>query len=71
MFSRCCVEFVTVDRLKESKFKDQVEHMTSVFDKSTKLRFQNPASPAFIRFGTVKDKDVTAGIRAGQIRIAG
>ena len=60
-----------VDKLKESKFADEVEHMTSVFDKSAKLSFRNPASPAFIRFGTSKDKDLTVGIRSGQMKIAG
>ena len=50
------------DKLKESKFKDEVEHMISVFDRSTKLSFRNPISPAFIRFGTSKDKDLTVGV---------
>ncbi|KAF8333699.1 hypothetical protein F5887DRAFT_1063656 [Amanita rubescens] len=65
MFSRCRISS------KKSKFKDEVEHMTNVFDKSAKLSFRNPASPAFIRFGTSKDKDLTVGIRSGQMKIAG
>ncbi|KAF8629982.1 hypothetical protein AX15_003171 [Amanita polypyramis BW_CC] len=59
------------EKLKASKFLDDVEHMTNIFDKSAKLSFRNPASPAFIRFGTSRDKDLTADIRSGQMKIAG
>ena len=44
MFSRRRVEFVIVDNKMKSK------RTTSVFDKSAKLSFINPAFPALIRF---------------------
>ena len=71
MLSRCHAELFPADKLRDSKFKDDVEHMTSIFDKSAKLSFRNPSAPAFIRFGTSKDKDLTVDIRSGQMKIAG
>jgi hypothetical protein len=65
------VEFFLADKLRYSKFKDEVEHMISIFDKSVKLSFRNPTIPAFIRFGTSKDRDLTVDIRSGQMKIAG
>lgn len=45
--------------------------MTSCFDKTTKLRFRNPDEPAYIKFGSVRDKDLAVGIRSGQLKISG
>jgi hypothetical protein len=45
--------------------------MTSIFDKSTKLRFRNPDEPSYIKFGGVRDKDPSVGIRSGQLKLLG
>ncbi|KAF8638104.1 hypothetical protein AX17_002444 [Amanita inopinata Kibby_2008] len=58
-------------KLHASKYRDDVEHMTNIFDKSAKLSFRNPTTPAFIRFGTSRDKDLTVDIRSGQMKIVG
>ncbi|KAK0196216.1 hypothetical protein F5146DRAFT_319918 [Armillaria mellea] len=61
------------DELSESKFKgeDDINQIASVFDKTTKLGFRSDSEPQFIRFGSARDKDLSVGIRNGQMRIAG
>ncbi|KAF8883230.1 hypothetical protein BD779DRAFT_1472549 [Infundibulicybe gibba] len=59
------------DLLEDSKYADVVDHITECFDKSTKLRFKGADEPAFIKFGTPKDRDVDLGIRSGQLRLKG
>ncbi|KAF8885943.1 hypothetical protein BD779DRAFT_1441940 [Infundibulicybe gibba] len=59
------------DLLDDSKYADVVDHITECFDKSTKLRFKGADDPAFIKFGTPKDRDVDLGIRSGQLRLKG
>ncbi len=62
-----------VDELAESKFKgeDDINQIAGVFDKTTKLGFRSDSEPQFIRFGSARDKDLSVGIRNGQMRIAG
>ncbi|RXW25730.1 hypothetical protein EST38_g170 [Candolleomyces aberdarensis] len=57
--------------LRNSKFVDDVPHISECFDKTTKLRFRNQSDPQYIRFGGVRDKDLTFGIRSGQLRLEG
>ncbi|KIK16840.1 hypothetical protein PISMIDRAFT_250101 [Pisolithus microcarpus 441] len=45
--------------------------MKNEFDKTTKLRFSNPNDPSFIRFGTVRDRDLEYNIRSGQLKLPG
>ena len=45
--------------------------MTNEFDKTTKLRFNNPTEPSYIRFGTVKDRDLAFNIKSGQLKLPG
>lgn len=61
------------DALAESKFKgeEDINQITSVFDKTTKLGFRNASEPQFIRFGSARDKDLAVGIRNGQMKLAG
>lgn len=44
-----------------------IEH----FDKAAKLRFRNPDEPSYVKFGGVKDRDATVGIRSGQLKLPG
>ncbi|KAF8058639.1 hypothetical protein FPV67DRAFT_511804 [Lyophyllum atratum] len=57
--------------LGDSKFADDVDHITRCFDKTTKLRFRNSAEPQFIKFGSARDKDLALGIRSGQLKLKG
>ncbi|EIW80673.1 hypothetical protein CONPUDRAFT_82796 [Coniophora puteana RWD-64-598 SS2] len=60
-------------KLQGSKFGDEsdVKEMTKIFDSTTKLRFSNPSEPAYIKFGTIRDKDQDFGIRSGQLKLPG
>ncbi|KAG1846557.1 hypothetical protein DFJ58DRAFT_747163 [Suillus subalutaceus] len=48
-----------------------VAQMADIFDKSTKLRFRKPDEPSYIKFGTIRDKDLKYDIRSGQLKLAG
>ncbi|KAG0708560.1 hypothetical protein DFH29DRAFT_423264 [Suillus ampliporus] len=50
---------------------EMIAQMTSIFDKSTKLRFRKPDEPSYIKFGTTRDKDTKYGIRSGQLKLVG
>lgn len=45
--------------------------MTETFDKTTKRSFRSVEEPAYIKFGTFRDKDIPFGIRSGQLKLAG
>ncbi|KAF8132032.1 hypothetical protein EV363DRAFT_1329667 [Boletus edulis] len=70
--TRRAQQLLTV-KLKGSKFgtPEDVAQMTSEFDKTTKLRFNNPAEPSYIRFGTMKDRDLAFNIKSGQLKLPG
>ncbi|EGN92781.1 hypothetical protein SERLA73DRAFT_116909 [Serpula lacrymans var. lacrymans S7.3] len=61
------------EKLRGSKFGsiEDINQMTGEFDKTTKLRFNNPSEPSYIRFGTVRDKDLAFNIRSGQLKLPG
>ncbi|KAG1746337.1 hypothetical protein EDB19DRAFT_1905800 [Suillus lakei] len=48
-----------------------IAQMAGIFDNSTKLRFRKPDEPSYIRFGTIRDKDLKYDIRSGQLKLAG
>ncbi|KIK43050.1 hypothetical protein CY34DRAFT_804214 [Suillus luteus UH-Slu-Lm8-n1] len=48
-----------------------IAQMADIFDYSTKLRFRKPDEPSYIRFGTIRDKDLKYDIRSGQLKLAG
>jgi hypothetical protein len=48
-----------------------VSHMSTIFDSTTKQRFGNENDPAYIKFGTIKDKDTNFNIRSGQLKLMG
>ncbi|KAG0702791.1 hypothetical protein DFH29DRAFT_804384 [Suillus ampliporus] len=50
---------------------EMIAQMTSIFDKSTKLRFRKPDEPSYIKFGTNRDKDTKYDIRSGILKLAG
>ncbi|KAJ3549688.1 hypothetical protein NMY22_g781 [Coprinellus aureogranulatus] len=57
--------------LKESDFYDDLDHIISCFDKSTKICFNNDQEPQYIKFGGMRDNDAACNIRFGQLKIAG
>jgi hypothetical protein len=48
-----------------------ISHMVTIFDTTTKLRFGNENDPAFVKFGTIRDKDINFNIRSGQLKLMG
>lgn len=62
-----------LDRLKDSRYgnPEDVNHMTEVFDKSTKLSFRNSSDPSFIRFGGARERDLRVDIKSGQMKLPG
>ena len=60
-----------LDLLQGSSYLVDAPDIARNFDKTTKLSFRNSEKPQYIRFGTAKDKDLSVGIRSGQIRLNG
>ncbi|EEB95630.1 hypothetical protein MPER_05365, partial [Moniliophthora perniciosa FA553] len=60
-------------RLKGSRYGNEqdVSHIISVFDQSTKHLFRDDSAVSYIRFGSVQDKDPTVNIKNGQMKILG
>ncbi|KAK0222688.1 hypothetical protein EDD85DRAFT_959945 [Armillaria nabsnona] len=63
-------EFVE-KKLKGSKFSDEVKNIAECFDKTTKLRFRNSGEAAYVKFGSMRDKDPALDIRSGQLKLSG
>ncbi|KAF8984611.1 hypothetical protein BDQ17DRAFT_1548799 [Cyathus striatus] len=59
------------DHLNNSQFIYDVPIITDMFDKKTKRFFKDDKDPQYIRFGTTKDRDLSLGIRAGQLKLPG
>ncbi|KAL0572206.1 hypothetical protein V5O48_009761 [Marasmius crinis-equi] len=61
------------EKLKNSKYgtPDALDHITKRFDETTKRLFRNKKDPQFIVFGSPLDKDLSVGIRSGQLRLSG
>ncbi|KAG6867786.1 hypothetical protein C0993_011116 [Termitomyces sp. T159_Od127] len=57
--------------LRGSKFMEDVDAITQHFDRNSKLTFRNIDEPSFIKFGGLRDKDLTLGIRSGQLKLNG
>lgn len=60
-------------KLEGCKFgtPEDIAQMTSEFDKSTKHCFRNHTEPAFIPFGSVKDRDLAFNIKSGKLKLPG
>ena len=50
---------------------DDVDHIATCFDKTTKPRFRNVDEPQYIKFGGARDNDATSDIRFGQMKLTG
>ena len=60
-----------VGRLRNSKYLEDVPKIADDFDNTTKLLFKNKDEPQYMRFGNLRDKDLAAGIRSGQLKLSG
>ncbi|KII85028.1 hypothetical protein PLICRDRAFT_116528 [Plicaturopsis crispa FD-325 SS-3] len=61
------------EKLKNSKYgtPDALDHITKRFDETTKRLFRDKKDLQFIPFGSPLDKDLTVGIRGGQLKLTG
>jgi len=57
--------------LEDSHFLDDLDHIVSCFDKTTKLRFRKAEEPQYIKFGSTRDNDENYNIRFGQLKLMG
>ena len=57
--------------LSDSAFLDDLDHIATCFDKTTKLRFRNSEEPQYVKFGSTKDNDKSYNIRFGQLKLMG
>lgn len=60
-----------LEHLSGSSFSEDIEHIITCFDKTTKLRFRNAQEPQYIKFGSNRDHDPTCNIRSGQLKLMG
>ncbi|KAF5372764.1 hypothetical protein D9615_010105 [Tricholomella constricta] len=70
--SRRAREFLE-EKLKNSKYGTPaaLDHITQRFDETTKRLFRDRKDLQFIPFGSPLDKDLTVGIRGGQLKLTG
>ncbi|KAG1739210.1 uncharacterized protein EDB91DRAFT_1053992 [Suillus paluster] len=70
--SRRAREFLE-EKLRGSKYgtPDSIDHITKRFDETTKRLFRDKKELQFIPFGSPLDKDASAGIRGGQLKLNG
>jgi hypothetical protein len=61
----------SAERLAESIFNEDLDHIVQCFDKATKLRFRNMEESQYIKFGSTRDNDEAVGIRFGQLKLKG
>ncbi|KAG0700084.1 hypothetical protein DFH29DRAFT_1080902 [Suillus ampliporus] len=61
------------EKLRGSRFggDDMIAHMATIFDSTTKIRFSNENDPAYVKFGTIGDRDPNFHIRSGQLELMG
>jgi len=60
-------------KLANSRYgsEENLDNMSGIFDKTTKVRFRNADEPQYIKFGGVRDKDPEYDIRSGQLKLSG
>jgi len=61
----------SLDYLQGTTFLEDLDHIVSCFDKTTKLRFRNSDEPQYVKFGGARDNDPSYNIRFGQLRLMG
>lgn len=61
------------EKLKNSKYgtPDSLDHITKRFDETTKRLFRDNEEVQFVHFGSPFDKDMSVGIRTGQLKLTG
>ncbi|KAI0661700.1 hypothetical protein C8Q70DRAFT_910546 [Cubamyces menziesii] len=61
------------EKLKNSKYgtSDALDHITKRFDETTKRLFRDSKELQFVPFGSPLDKDLSVGIRGGQLKLTG
>jgi len=57
--------------LADSPFLDDLDHIVSCFDKTTKLRFRDSKDHQYVKFGSTRDNDEVYNIRFGQLKLQG
>ena len=60
-----------VGYLEGSDFLDEIDHIVSCFDKTTKIRFKDDKDPQYIKFGSTRDNDANYNVRFGQLKLSG
>jgi len=65
------INFLYTDYLEDSTYADDIDHICTTFDKTTKLRFRDAAEPQYIKFGGARDNDLEYNIRFGQLKLPG
>ena len=62
-----------LEKLKYSKYgnDEDLKTMMDNFEKSTKPTFKDPGDRSFIKFGSMRDRDPSVGIRSGQLPLEG
>lgn len=63
----------TAEKLKNSKYgtPDSLDHITKRFDETTKRLFRDNKETQFVPFGSPLDKDLSVGVRSGQLKLTG
>ncbi|PCH42423.1 hypothetical protein WOLCODRAFT_89826 [Wolfiporia cocos MD-104 SS10] len=61
------------EKLKSSKYgtPDTLDHIAKRFDETTKRLFRDSKELQFVPFGSPLDKDLSVGIRGGQLKLTG
>lgn len=59
------------ETLEKSDYHDDLDHIVSCFDKTTKVWFGDDQKAQFIRFGSTRDNDTEHDIRFGQLKLSG
>jgi hypothetical protein len=64
---------VLIEKLNGSRYgtPDSLDHIAKKFDESTKRLFRDKKESQFIPFGSPLDKDISVGIRGGQLKLTG
>lgn len=62
---------ICAEKLKNSRYRDDITTMLERFDKATKTTFKDSNEKAYIHFGSLRDRDIEVGIRSGQLILEG
>ncbi|KAF8632111.1 hypothetical protein AX15_002042 [Amanita polypyramis BW_CC] len=73
LFVKFRAQAFLTEKLRRSRYgtPEDIEVMTTYFDKVTRLSFKDPSMPYFIRFGRNTENDPEFDIRCGLIKIKG